>query len=88
MPRWECISRTWAVPVLEQKTVVKKIRGAACNQVGLMLNGDDPEYLWWVQLGAPNPGLRIEWIVSGTPLGPIHRPRLQTVCRGLQFLPG
>ena len=51
----------------DQKTVVNLVQRAACTQVGLMLKGDDPEYLWWVLLGAPNPKLRIEWMVSGTP---------------------
>jgi 4-amino-4-deoxy-L-arabinose transferase-like glycosyltransferase len=51
----------------DQKTVIKRIRANACTQVGLMLKGDDPEYLWWVLLGAPKANLRIEWIVSGTP---------------------
>jgi hypothetical protein len=51
----------------DQKTVVDRIQAAACTQVGLMLAGDDPEYLWWVLLGAPNPNLRLEWMVSGTP---------------------
>jgi len=50
-----------------QKAIVKRIRAASCTQIGLMLGGDDPEYLWWVLLGAPNPQLRIEWLVSGTP---------------------
>jgi len=50
-----------------EKGIVKRIRAAACTQIGLMLGGDDPEYLWWVLLGAPNPQLRIEWLVSGTP---------------------
>ena len=51
----------------DQKTVIKRIRANACTQVGLMLKGDDPEYLWWVLLGAPKANLRLEWIVSGTP---------------------
>ena len=51
----------------DQKTVVERIQSAACTQVGLMLGGDDPEYLWWVLLGAPKPDLRLEWLVSGTP---------------------
>jgi len=38
-----------------------------CTQVGLMLPGDDPEYFYWISLGAPSDSLRIEWIVSGTP---------------------
>jgi hypothetical protein len=52
----------------DQRTVVSLIQDAACTQVGLMLGGDDPEYLWWVELGgAPNQNWRLEWIVSGTP---------------------
>ncbi len=38
-----------------------------CNQVGMMINGDDPEYYFWVELGAPRKDLQIEWIVAGTP---------------------
>jgi hypothetical protein len=60
-----------------QKGIVKRIRAAACTQVGLMLGGDDPEYLWWVLLGAPNPQLRIEWLVSGTPSAAFADPRFK-----------
>lgn len=49
------------------KQAASLIREADCNQIGIMLGGQDGEYLWWVVLGAPNPQLRIEWIVAGTP---------------------
>jgi hypothetical protein len=42
-------------------------RAAGCREVGIALAGGAAEYPWWVFLGAPDRGLRIEWIVSGTP---------------------
>ncbi len=45
--------------------IVGDINANHCSQVGLMLRGDDPEYLFWALLGAPREDLRIEWIVSG-----------------------
>ncbi len=51
----------------EQTRAVKDIKAAGCTDVGMMLGGDDPEYLWWVLLGAPREQLRIEWLVKGTP---------------------
>jgi hypothetical protein len=45
--------------------IVGDIKARHCNQIGLMLLGDDPEYLFWAMMGAPNDNLRIEWIVSG-----------------------
>jgi hypothetical protein len=41
------------------------IKSQGCSDIGLMLLGDDPEYLLWVLMGAPRPSLRLEWIVSG-----------------------
>lgn len=38
-----------------------------CTQVGLILWGEDLEYLFWVLLGAPRQDLRMEWIVAGNP---------------------
>jgi hypothetical protein len=43
------------------------IQEADCTKVGIMLSGSGAEYPLWVLLGAPNPDLEIEWIVSGTP---------------------
>lgn len=48
--------------------IVEDIQSSNCSQIGLMLGGDDPEYLWWVLLGAPwKQSMRLEWMVSGTP---------------------
>ncbi len=47
--------------------IVQRIQANSCNSVGMMLWGDDPEYLFWKLLGAPRNNLRIEWIVSGAP---------------------
>lgn len=41
------------------------IKDKGCKDVGVMLEGDDPEYLLWELLGAPTSGTRLEWIVSG-----------------------
>jgi hypothetical protein len=50
-----------------QTRTVNHIQSAGCSDVGLMLGGDDPEYLWWVLLGEPRSQLRLEWLVKGTP---------------------
>ena len=39
------------------------IAGKQCSTIGIMLSGDDPEYLLWELMGAPRPDLQIEWIV-------------------------
>jgi hypothetical protein len=41
------------------------IKTEGCSDVGVMLRGDDPEYLIWVLMGAPHFKGKIEWIVSG-----------------------
>jgi hypothetical protein len=41
------------------------IKDQGCTQIGLMLKGDDPEYLIWALMDAPQKGLNIEWIISG-----------------------
>jgi hypothetical protein len=41
------------------------IKAEGCTDIGLMLKGDDPEYLLWVLMGAPSAPIRMEWIVSG-----------------------
>ena len=41
------------------------IKSQECNRIGLMLKGDDPEYLIWELMGAPSDTLNIEWIISG-----------------------
>jgi hypothetical protein len=48
-------------------TMTEIIHEASCNKVGLMLSGSGAEYPLWVLLGAPDPDLELEWIVSGTP---------------------
>jgi hypothetical protein len=49
------------------RAITADLRQQKCSQVGLMLHGDDPEYLFWSMLGAPRDTLRLEWIVAGTP---------------------
>lgn len=41
------------------------IKSQGCKDIGVMLRGDDPEYLLWVLMGAPRSLTRLEWIVSG-----------------------
>jgi hypothetical protein len=60
------------------------IKHEGCSDIGIMLKGDDPEYLLWVLMGAPRSGVRIEWIVSG-PTTRYERPNFQpcaVICRG------
>ena len=52
------------------------VRRAGCGQVGLMLGGNSPEYLFWVSLGAPE-AVRLEWIVAGTPSARFADPAFQ-----------
>jgi hypothetical protein len=47
--------------------VTQPILDSGCRRVGLVLLGEDPEYLFWVLLGAPRPDLQVEWIVGGAP---------------------
>ena len=51
-------------PYEEMATLIKQ-RG--CAEVGVSLVGAGLEYPIWVVLGAPDPALRLEWIVAGTP---------------------
>jgi hypothetical protein len=60
------------------------IKHEGCSDIGIMLKGDDPEYLLWVLMGAPRSGVRIEWIVSG-PTTRYERLNFQpcaVICRG------
>ncbi len=60
------------------------IKSEGCSDVGLMLKGDDPEYLVWVLMGAPRTAVRIEWIVSGPTRrysSPDFKP-CAIICRG------
>jgi hypothetical protein len=57
---------------------------SGCTQIGLMLQGDDPEYLIWVLMGAPQKALNIEWIISG-PTDRYSQPDFKPcaiICRG------
>lgn len=42
------------------------ITEAGCDRVGILISGNTPEYPLWVKLGAPEPGLRIEWLTGGS----------------------
>jgi hypothetical protein len=48
-------------------TMTDIINETGCKKVGIMLSGSGAEYPLWVLLGAPDPNLEMEWIVSGTP---------------------
>jgi hypothetical protein len=64
--------RGGAPPVADE--IAEQTRAAGCREVGIALAGGGAEYPWWVFLGAPDPGLRIEWIVSGTPSARFEDP--------------
>jgi energy-coupling factor transporter transmembrane protein EcfT len=49
------------------KSLVEQIEARSCSEVGIMLNGDAGEYLFWHLFDLPQDELRIEWIVAGTP---------------------
>jgi len=48
------------------KSIATTIAEAKCDQVGIVISGSSPEYLYWVALDAQRPGLRIEWITSNS----------------------
>jgi len=63
------------VPILSQE----------CAHVGIALLGDGAEYPLWTMLGAPRQGLRIEWLVVGTPSARYADPSFEpcaVICQG------
>jgi hypothetical protein len=60
------------------------IKSQGCNDIGLMLKGDDPEYLLWELMGAPRSPARLEWIVSGPTdrYSPADFKPCAIICRG------
>jgi hypothetical protein len=48
------------------KTIATSIKETNCHQVGLVISGSSPEYLYWIALDAPRPDMRIEWITSNS----------------------
>lgn len=60
------------------------IKSQACNDIGIMLKGDDPEYLLWMLMGAPRSPARLEWIVSGPTdrYSPADFKPCAIICRG------
>jgi hypothetical protein len=60
------------------------IRAQGCNDIGLMLKGDDPEYLLWELMGAPRSSARLEWIISGPTdrYSPSDFKPCAIICRG------
>jgi hypothetical protein len=61
-----------------------EIKRQGCKDVGVMLKGDDPEYLLWVLMGAPRSQARLEWIVSGPTdrYNPTDFKPCAIICRG------
>jgi len=47
--------------------ITEQIQAANCQNVGIMLGGNSVEYPLWTLLNAQEEGVRIEWIVAGTP---------------------
>jgi hypothetical protein len=67
------------------RAVSDVIKSRECKSVGIMISGGWPaaEYPIWVLLEAPWSGIRIEWIVSGTPsshLSPIDFQPCAIIC--------
>jgi hypothetical protein len=64
--------------------VTDEIKSTGCTDIGIMLQGDDPEYLLWVLLGAPKASLNLEWIVSGptTRYSPPNFKPCSIICHG------
>lgn len=60
------------------------IKEKGCKDIGVMLEGDDPEYLLWVLLGAPKSNVRLEWLVSGPTdrYSPADFQPCAIICRG------
>ncbi len=48
------------------KEIAASIAQEACDQVGIVISGSSPEYLYWIALDAPRPDMRIEWITSNS----------------------
>jgi hypothetical protein len=44
--------------------LTESIKGSSCEQVGLRIDSNDPEYPYWWLLDAPESGTRIETIYS------------------------
>ncbi|HJS30004.1 MAG TPA: glycosyltransferase family 39 protein, partial [Anaerolineales bacterium] len=57
--------------------VAESIAAERCTSIGLMLRGDEPEYLWWALLGAPKKPLEVEWIVAGNASAQYRNPNFQ-----------
>jgi hypothetical protein len=57
--------------------MVNIIEESECKTVALMLSGGEAEYPLWVLLGAPDPELHLEWIVSDTPSKRYRNPDFQ-----------
>jgi hypothetical protein len=63
------------------------ILAAHCDQVGLMLGGNSTEYAVWALLGAPRDGLKLEWIVAGTPSAAYMDPDFAPCAVVCQYCP-
>lgn len=66
------------------KKIFNDIQSQGCSQVGLRIGGDDQEYFIWHMMGAPRPGLTIEWSVNG-PTERYRLPNFQAcalICKG------
>jgi 4-amino-4-deoxy-L-arabinose transferase-like glycosyltransferase len=56
--------------------IAKAIQARECLEVGIMISGAYPaaEYPYWILLGAPESGVRLEWIVAGNASSEIEPP--------------
>lgn len=51
-------------PYIEMTALLEQ---AQCRDIGISLDGSGQEYPLWVLMGAPDPDLRLDWFVAGTP---------------------
>jgi hypothetical protein len=66
-------------------SLVAQVEATGCADVGIMLNGDAGEYLFWQLFRTPLSKLRIEWIVAGTPserYKPMDFEPCEVICEG------
>jgi len=50
--------------LIPMQDIAEQIRNSDCNQIGIAISGNAPEYLFWVLLGAPRASFRMEWIIG------------------------
>lgn len=64
----------------------EQIKASACDEIGIMLRGDTPEYPLWVLMGAPRSEVVIRWIIARSDPSGSYRPEdfspCAVICQG------